>query len=89
MTQEQNADAARDGLALVQLALDLENDDDPGDRAAFDAIVQNGDPVRIAGALAGMFASMLGRLEEVGYIGRAADILEQLRQLYLGDPPAA
>jgi len=89
VTDERNADAARDAVALLQLTLDMEQKGEPPDRAAFDAIVQNGDPARIAAALAGMFVSMLLRLEEVGYVSRVADVLEELRQLYTGEPPSA
>jgi hypothetical protein len=38
--------------------------------------VKNGDPARIAGALAGMLGSLLGHLEEAGHVNRAADVLE-------------
>jgi hypothetical protein len=91
MTNERNADAARDGLALVRLALHMCDTGDRAllDRGAADAILQNGDPGRIAGLLAAMFASLLHQLQEDRVITSAAEVVNELQRVHVDGPPDA
>lgn len=59
------------------------------DQTAYNAILQNGDPARIAGSLAGQLASLLYELEKAGAIESATRFIDELQREVDEGPPDA